>query len=74
MSGRRTTTGFEFASITNDANIEYIFTMQETRELLNHGRRAGKEEKIEIRVVSGEKNLILHILHKANVFTLLKYL
>ena len=47
MSGRRTTTGLEFASITNDANIEYIFTMQETRELLNHGRRAGKE-KIEI--------------------------
>ena len=44
------------------------------RELLHHGRRAGKEEKIEIRVVSGETNLILHSLHKANVFTLLKYL
>ena len=45
-----------------------------SRELLRHGRRAGKEEKIEIRVVSGETNLILHSLHKANVFTLLKYL
>ena len=44
------------------------------RELLHHGRRVGKEEKIEIRVVSGETNLILHSLHKANVFTLLKYL
>ena len=46
----------------------------EFRELLHHGRRVGKEEKIEIRVVSGETNLILHSLHKANVFTLLKYL
>ena len=45
-----------------------------TRELLHHGRRAGKEEKIEIRVVSGETNLIIHSLHKANVFILLKYL
>ena len=26
----------------------------EFRELLHHGRRVGKEEKIEIRVVSGE--------------------
>ena len=42
--------------------------------VIRHGRRAGKEEKIEIRVVSGETNLILHSLHKANVFTLLKYL
>ena len=31
------------------------------RELLHHGRRAGKEEKREIRVVSGETNLIPHI-------------
>ena len=45
-----------------------------TFTLLRHRRRAGKEEKIEIRVVSGETNLILHSLHKANVFTLLKYL
>ena len=30
-------------------------------ELLHHGRRAGKEEKSEIRVVSGETNLILHV-------------
>ena len=30
-------------------------------ELLHHGRRAGKEEKREIRVVSGETNLIPHI-------------
>ena len=32
-----------------------------SRELLHHGRRAGKEEKSEIRVVSGETNLILHV-------------
>ena len=31
------------------------------RELLHHGRQAGKEEKTEIRVVSGETNLILRI-------------
>ena len=31
------------------------------RELLHHGRRAGQEEMTEIRVVSGETNLILHI-------------
>ena len=30
-------------------------------ELLHHGRRAGKEEKTEIRVVSRETNLILQI-------------
>ena len=30
-------------------------------ELLHHGRRAGDEEMTEIRVVSGETNLILHI-------------
>ena len=32
-----------------------------TGELLHHGRRAGDEEMTEIRVVSGETNLILHI-------------
>ena len=31
------------------------------RELLHHGRRAGDEEMTEIREVSGETNLILHI-------------
>ena len=31
------------------------------RELLHHGRRVGEEEKTEIRVVSGETNLIPHI-------------
>ena len=31
------------------------------RELLHHGRREGDKEMIEIRVVSGETNLILHI-------------
>ena len=30
-------------------------------ELLHYGRRVGEEEKIEIRVVSGETNLILRI-------------
>ena len=30
IAGKRTTTGLEFASITNDANKEYIFTLQET--------------------------------------------
>ena len=30
-------------------------------ELLHHGRRAGEEEKTEIRVVSGETNSIDHI-------------
>ena len=30
-------------------------------ELLHHGRRAGEEEMIEIRMVSGETTLILHI-------------
>ena len=30
-------------------------------ELLHHGRRAGDEEMTEIREVSGETNLILHI-------------
>ena len=52
----------------------YPLVAGEAKELLHHGRRAGKEEKIEIRVVSGETNLIIHSLHKANVFTLLKYL
>ena len=32
-----------------------------SRELLHHGRRVGEEEKTEIRVVSGETNLIPHI-------------
>ena len=31
------------------------------RDLLHHGRRAGDEEMTEIRVVSGETNLILHM-------------
>ena len=31
------------------------------RELLHHGRRVGDEEMTEIREVSGETNLILHI-------------
>ena len=31
------------------------------RELLHHGRRAGEEEMTEIRVVSGQTNLILQI-------------
>ena len=31
------------------------------RELLHHGRRAGDEEMAEIRLVSGETNLILYI-------------
>ena len=31
------------------------------RELIHHGRRAGKEEMTEIRVVSWETNLIFHI-------------
>ena len=31
------------------------------RELLHHGRRVGDEEKTEIRVASGETNLVLHI-------------
>ena len=30
-------------------------------ELLYRGRRVGDEEKTEVRVVSGETNLILHI-------------
>ena len=30
-------------------------------ELLYHGRQMGDEEKTEVRVVSGETNLILHI-------------
>ena len=30
-------------------------------ELLHHGRRVGEEDKTEIRVVSGETNLILRI-------------
>ena len=30
-------------------------------ELLHHGRRVGDEEKTEVRVVSGETNLIPHI-------------
>ena len=30
-------------------------------ELLHHGRRAGNKEMTEIRVVSGETNLTLHI-------------
>ena len=32
-----------------------------TREILHHGRRAGDEEMTEIRVVSGETNLIPHM-------------
>ena len=31
------------------------------RELLHHGRRVEEEEKTEIRVISGETNLILRI-------------
>ena len=30
-------------------------------ELLHHGRRVGDNENSEIRVVSGETNLILHV-------------
>ena len=44
------------SSVYSDTSSGYV-----TRELLNHGRRAGKEEKREIRVVSGETNLIPHI-------------
>ena len=36
-------------------------TWRGKRELLCHGRRVGDEEKTEVRVVSGETNLILHI-------------
>ena len=32
-----------------------------SRELLHHGRRAGDKEMTEIRVVSRETNLIIHI-------------
>ena len=35
----------------------YVLISQNVGELLHHGRRAGEEEKTEIRVVSGETNL-----------------
>ena len=54
---------------TRNSSVEgtrkfYTFTgkaYSEIGELLHHRRRAGKEGNIEIRVVSGETNLILHI-------------
>ena len=35
----------------------YVLISQNVGDLLHHGRRAGEEEKTEIRVVSGETNL-----------------
>ena len=38
-----------------------VWWNQSSLELLRHGRRAGEEEKIATRVVSGETTLIIHI-------------
>ena len=44
-----------------DSVLSYERNRWKFGELLRHGRRAGKEKKTEIRVVSGETTLILHI-------------
>ena len=42
-------------------NIKMAPNAPNKRESLHHGRRVGEEEKVKIRVVSGETNSLPHI-------------
>ena len=52
---------FVLFCLTYPRTVGTRFHSATRRELLHHGRRAGDEEMNEIREVSGETNLMLHI-------------
>ena len=49
----------EFPSRTSSKELSTGVTT--SRATLPHGRRVGEEKKTELRVVSGETNLIIHV-------------